>query len=401
MAARRRPRRRTALLAASVEAVEEDPKGPGDAVRRVYRELTGQELGAGPWPQALYNALARNEIVYRLSAALHKPRPLQELPSELRETTGRDVTEAEILAWLTLAAAARRKGRPLLRPVVHGFLRGIPGAVVSFPKESDQPRLWLAAEDEIEQDGASVVDQSDEPKERSARLPVLTCTTCGQHYYAAHLQDFSFDGKRPGGGEPNEHGVFWAPLAEALGGRRVVLLDRLIGGDEDDAEDKDGSGSEKSRGTTVLERRTAPIHLCRHCGTAHSESGDGCLDCGAPGPRMRLHAVRQKQDRPGVLTSCLSCNALGGGTGRYREPARPVRASNAADVHVLAQDMVHHSERPRLLVFCDNRQDAAFQAGWMKDHARRFRLRSLMADGFSRGDCRIDWRPDLVPGTRR
>ena len=377
-----------ALLANSVEAVEEDPEGPGDAVRRVYRALAGQELGAGLWPQALYNALATNEIVYRLNAGLHQPRPLSELPSELRETTGRDVTEAEILAWLTLAAAARRKGRPLLRPVVHGFLRGIPGAVVSFPDQGDEPRLWLAAEDEIEQASASPSDQSAEHEARSARLPILTCTTCGQHYYTAHLQDFSFDGKRPGGGAPNEHGVFWAPLAEALGGRRVVLLDRLIGGDEDDAEDEDGSGSEKSKGTAVLERRTAPIHLCRHCGTAHSESGDGCLDCGAPGPRVRLHAVRQKPDRPGVLTSCLSCNALGGGTGRYREPARPVRASNAADVHVLAQDMVHHSERPRLLVFCDNRQDAAFQAGWMKDHARRFRLRSLMADGLNHGACR-------------
>ena len=67
--------------------------------------------------------------------------------------------------------------------------------------------------------------------------------------------------------------------------------------------------------------------------------------------------------------------------GRYREPARPVRAINVSDVHVLTQDMVHHAQRRRLLVFCDNRQDAAFQSGWMKDHARRFRLRALMAEG--------------------
>ena len=53
-------------------------------------------------------------------------------------------------------------------------------------------------------------------------------------------------------------------------------------------------------------------------------------------------------------------------------------------MHVL-QDMIQNSERPRLLVFCDNRQDAAFQAGWMKDHARRFRLRALMADGMKSG----------------
>src|SRR5690606_390223 len=69
--------------------------------------------------------------------------------------------------------------------------------------------------------------------------------------------------------------------------------------------------------------------------------------------------------------------------GRYREPARPVRAVSVSDVHVLAQSMVHLSERPRLLVFADNRQDAAFQAGWMRDHARRFRLRALMAQQIS------------------
>jgi hypothetical protein len=49
-----------------------------------------------------------------------------------------------------------------------------------------------------------------------------------------------------------------------------------------------------------------------------------------------------------------------------------------ADVHVLAQEMLRHAERRRLLLFADNRQEAAFQAGWMRDHARRFRLRALM-----------------------
>ena len=62
--------------------------------------------------------------------------------------------------------------------------------------------------------------------------------------------------------------------------------------------------------------------------------------------------------------------------------------------------MVHHAQRRRLLVFCDNRQDAAFQAGWMKDHARRFRLRAMMADGIrassrSIGDL-VGWLDDLL-----
>ena len=94
---------------------------------------------------------------------------------------------------------------------------------------------------------------------------------------------------------------------------------------------------------------------------------------------MELFATRQKQEQPGKLISCVGCSAIGRvQLGRYREPARPVKASPVSDVHVLAQSMIHRAERKRLLVFSDNRQDAAFQAGWMQDHARRYRLRALM-----------------------
>jgi hypothetical protein len=51
--------------------------------------------------------------------------------------------------------------------------------------------------------------------------------------------------------------------------------------------------------------------------------------------------------------------------------------------------MIHHAERRRLLVFADNRQDAAFQAGWMQDHARRYRLRSLMYNRIQQGAVSI------------
>jgi hypothetical protein len=74
---------------------------------------------------------------------------------------------------------------------------------------------------------------------------------------------------------------------------------------------------------------------------------------------------------------------------RYREPSREVRAVNVSDVHVLSQDMVQHADRKRLLLFADNRQDASFQAGWMKDHARRFRLRRFMADTIESGAITI------------
>ena len=352
-------------------------------MRAAYRSLSGDDLDEGDWPRALHAALSRNELVFGLNEELRAPRALDELPGVLGQRFGRPVTEAEILVWLTLGAAARREGRPLLRPVVHGFVRGIGGAVVTFPEDAEGPLLWLAAEDEVRHGS---LDES------HARFPVTTCTTCGQHYYIAFLGDFSFTGRRPGGGEAGPGGRWWPHLEEALGGRRVVLVDRLIGaGDEEEG--------------AVPHARTAPLHFCRLCGAAHPEAVSRCLSCGGAGATVPLLAIRQSgtSRNPGALTSCLSCGSTGRrSNGRYREPARPVRAINVSDVHVLTQDMVHHAERRRLLVFCDNRQDAAFQAGWMKDHARRFRLRALMAEGIresprSVGDlvARLD---DLLEG---
>lgn len=349
-----------AFLNDCVKLVEEEN---GSRVQDVYARLAGQSLPSGEWPEALHTALSENELVFQLSEALATPRPLRELTSELEDKMRRPVSEEEILCWLTLGAAARKEQRPLLRPVVHGFVRGISGAVVSFPADDSNPQLWLAAEDEIEAGGGEI---------QHAHFPVMTCTTCGQHYFISFLKDFEFTGKKPGGGEASGNTFFWQPLEEAQGGHRVVLLDRIVGGsDDEDLEDHE---------------RTSPIYFCRRCGAAHPESVGRCLHCGAPGEPVLLYAVRQKEDNPGLLSSCLSCGANGRRIGSsYREPARPVRATNVADVHVLAQDMVHHSERRRLLVFCDNRQDAAFQAGWMKDHARRFRLRALMAEGMKNG----------------
>ena len=356
------------LLAEAVHAVED---ATGQQVRTIYRRLAGHELPAGDWTAQLYQALTANEIAWQLAELLAMPTALGELPARLKERVGRPVSEEEVLAWLTLGAAARSGNRPLLRPVVHAFVRGISGAVVTFPADQHGPKLWLAAEDEL---------LESEEGQRHAHFPVTTCTTCGQHYFVVFLKDFDFTGKRPGGGQASGELSFWEPLDEAQGGQRVVLLDRIIGGSGDEDDDNELEGHD----------RAAPLYFCRSCGAAHPVAAHRCLHCGTADQMVTLYAVRQKKENPGYLTSCLSCSTNGrSGGSNYREPARPVRATNVADVHVLAQDMVHHSERPRLLVFCDNRQDAAFQAGWMKDHARRFRLRALMAEGLQNGPLSV------------
>jgi hypothetical protein len=387
-----------------LEAVEAGEQA-GILVKAVFQGMTGTSLDATNWQESLYHHLASNELVFQLAEALRNPRLLSELIADLERRVRRPVPETEVLAWLALGAASRKNSRPLLRPVIHGFIRGVGGAVVTFPsssgvgsREQERPRLWLSAEDAAGENGDGLF-----------RLPVTTCTTCGQHYFIHQVADFKFFDKLPEGGQLVENQIVWKPLSTEQGGTRVILLDRLVNDDFDEESGDDsresgvgsresGVGSRESvRGNQHYPNSTVPIYLCRYCGTLHSTGQDSksnilkrCGGCDRPSNLVTLLAVRQKSKHPGKLASCVTCQALGrSSVGGFREPTRDVRAVTVSDVHVLAQNMIHHAERRRLLVFADNRQDAAFQAGWMQDHARRYRLRSLMYNRIQQGAVSI------------
>jgi len=362
-------------LANVLEAVRDLEDDPGNADARcalaqVFETMTGRALDPAQWSDSLHEHLAANEVTYQLAELLVEPRPLDVLVDALEERLGRGVPEEEVLAWLTLGAAARKAGRPLLRPVVHAFVRGVGGAVVGFPEDGVGSRLWLSAADA----------HMDLGETKLALLPVLSCTTCGQHYFEQYLEDFEFTAKEPGGGALEGEERMWQPRTDGLGGQRAILLDQSIAGDPEGDDEQDLS----------LAKRAALVYLCRACGAVYERPGEACAHCGHAGQRVRLWVLQQKEDRPGKLTTCVACMSHGrSGVSGYREPARPVRATTVADVHVLAQNMLHHAERPRLLVFADNRQDAAFQAGWMRDHARRYRLRAMMHERLLEGPVSV------------
>ena len=339
---------------------QEDDAAVAARLCEVLRVAAGIELSQADWRDGLHAILSRNELLRLAVEELRRPGLLVDVCAHLTKRAGRPVLPEDVLVWLALGAAARADGRPLVRPVIHVFVRGLAGAVVTFPQAQKGPRLWLSADDAAAERGAN--------EEPYVTLPVITCTTCGQHYFTHEVQDFRFSDAEPGGGQARDNNVIWPPLGRSNGGKRLVLVDRLVA--------DDGEGGE---GGESAPKKSAVVHLCRHCGMLHREATNACLGCGRPGSLVQLFALPQKAEREGYLSRCLGCGAVGRQrTDGYREPARPVRAVAVSDVHVLAQNMVHYADRKRLLVFTDNRQDAAFQAGWMQDHARRFRLRSFM-----------------------
>lgn len=349
--------------------------GDPAAIAGVVRDLTGQDIRLGEdWSEALHAFLKRSEYVKTLAEVLERSRHLDEAVEEVtrrlrRPAPGPVMARAELLATLALGAAAERGDNPLLRPKAHYFVQGLEGAVATFVDEGGrpEPRLYLSIDRAL----------ADHPERMpTAFFPILSCKTCGQHYFTAWLKGFSVAAGEPAGGEAEGGNVIWEGVPQD-DGERVVFTDRFLSEESEDPEEAEAA-------TKKLDEKRIILFLCRHCGTVHRNPGGSCghPKCRRPDALISISLVLTKSAEGKVLY-CPSCMQRGRQIGdRIIEPLKPLRAITVADVHILGQDMLNavSETEQKLLVFTDNRQDAAFQAGWMQDHARRYRMRHLIHD---------------------
>lgn len=355
------------LLDRVLEAVESQNEA---AIRQVVQELTGKPLSTrASWSEMLYEHLKANEYVYAIYHGLERPLYLPDAVQRVSIALGRggfvggEKAEGELLCYLALGAAAEKGGNPLLRPKVHYFVKGLEGAVVTFAASNGDARAELSL---------SLSDARQKyAVETAASLPILVCKTCGQHYLEGTYRNFRLERDEPAGGDAEGDNVIWQP-ATAGDGTRLVFTNRFVS----EIEDESGVVGER------LDRKRGEMFFCRYCGTLHKLGGTCCAPrCKRAKGLVPLWLILSSGD--GKLASCPSCGQKGRQFGeRLLEPIKPIRGVTVADVHIMAQNMINAVEEPqqRLIVFSDNRQDAAFQAGWMQDHARRYRLRHLIYD---------------------
>ena len=326
------------------EEVDELP----DAVLELAERLCGRPAPPGPTCMQRAAALLEvNRLVLTLHDLFRSPEPLESAFPRLRALERRGSSDAaltaEVLAYLTLGALVQRDGEPLLRPKLHWFVQGYHGLGLSFGAQHG-PRLHFDPARAQAEDGALC-------------MPLVLCRSCGQHYAGLVA-----------GPEELGEGGGWRPLARPEPGveldeeeSRLYLADRLVSLDEEADEEVAGG------------------HLCRFCGALHpAEGGAG------PPARCRNPACRRAEPpvpvhvHEGDLKRCLACGTWAKG---YEEIVTPARSKEVADVTILAQSMLAAMpEEPlqKLLVFSDNRQEAAFQAGWMEERSVRYRLRHLL-----------------------
>lgn len=367
------PENSPALLERTLQALE---SGNESLLRAVVEDLTGTCLPeTTSWTEALYDHLKQNEYVYaifqHLDRPLYLPEAVQRIQAFLQRpnaTVVDDRAKGELLCYLALGAAAEFEDNPLLRPKVHYFIKGLEGAVITFvPQRNVQGLDEFRAELHLSR--ASAMQR--EAIEPAACPPLLVCKNCGQHYLEGYYHNFLFEDRKLSGGDLEGDNTIWE-VADETGGNRVLFTNRFTS--EIDADD--------DLATQRLDKKRRQLYFCRYCGTLHLTQGQ-CQysSCKRQGRLVPIWAV-QLNER-GKLMLCPSCgqrsNTLGD---RVTEPIKPLRAVTVADVHILAQNMINALRGPqqKLIVFTDNRQDAAFQAGWMQDHARRYRVRHLIYD---------------------
>jgi ATP-dependent helicase YprA (DUF1998 family) len=362
-----------ALLAQTLQALEDENEVQ---LRSAVAALTGRELASDQsWSSALYEQLRSNDYVYalfqHLEQPLYLPEAVQRIQTSLRRpdaTVVGDQEKGELLCYLALGAAAESEDLPLMRPKVHYFIKGLEGAVLTFVRQGERESDFRA---ELHLSQASAMQR--EAIEPAACPPLLVCKNCGQHYLEGYYRNFSLEDGKLAGGDLEGDNLIWE-VADEGEGARVLFTNRFTS--EIDAEAEDDPA------TLRLNKKRRQLYFCQYCGTLHAEQGNCQMaQCKRRGPLVPVWAI-QLNER-GRLTLCPSCGQRSNIIGeRVIEPIKPLRAITVADVHILAQNMLNTLSGPqqKLIVFTDNRQDAAFQAGWMQDHARRYRVRHLIYD---------------------
>ena len=332
----------------------------------------------GTEEQQLHQQLIQHPVVQAIGTALSEPKSLSDALQTVWNTLGRAAVpkamdQHELLLFLALAAVALDHDTPLLRPTIHAFIQGLQGMAGTLDDGGDahpETKVELHPSEKFARE--RYPDAEDQTPKHP--FPMLCCPSCGQHVMEAFVDDLVMEESQISGGQAHEGNVLWRRQPAEMPEHRLLLTDTFVIEEE----------SEEENIEDRLDRRRHQVHVCSRCGSVHNSPQDHCSGCGVGSrllPMWVLTNAGTQGGQTGRILVCPSCKARGSDfASSRREPFRPIKAIAVADVHILAQEMLRASDEGhrQVIVFSDNRQDAAFQAGWMRDHARRYRLRQVM-----------------------
>lgn len=320
--------------------------------------------GAG-FGDALIECLANLQEV-RLAANLLKGRsvPFARLAEKVFEGAGTSLASEALTALIALGVLAKPStsgGFPLFPARYHLAASGVEGIALSLSAETDEH--WS---------GAPIVSRVGGHLDGQPIYRLFVCRNCGEPYI-----------------EGWDDGRDLQPRPDlAPRGKRKML--RLVGAGESAFEDD----AEEATETDPDADNTNLFWLDTKTGEKAFGSGDGIIGL------QEAEMVDNADERRTYVKKCVSCGQKGG---RYAEPLTLINPGDDALASVAAQALMEALPEPsgrssdapmkgrNLLVFADNRQDAAFFAPFFERTSRDQALRAAIVRSLTRaGDEMLD-----------
>jgi very-short-patch-repair endonuclease len=322
----------------------EDDLRLADLVARI----TGQSLDSlGSIPQKIRAVLEGNQLVALLERECCEPRSLAELVEVLKTSSegANALSDKElrtlIEAYLLAGSVGTEKDPPSLRPKLHTFFQGV----------YDVGLCMNPACRTLVRDGSETC-----PKCQSAVRPAALCRTCGQDFVKVQ-----FDEADPTKTYPNDDFI----SDEDTGFITPCIHVERVSNDDDgeDEENVENKRLHKRQSHTKARLKLLPKFVCHQTGRIYDE-----MPSGSPRSTVTVQHVMR-----GRGNTCPVCNS----TYTKGDILTLLRSGAASSNSVLA---THHLDKlpareRKLLIFADNRQEAAHQAGYMGDRHRQFAVR--------------------------
>lgn len=307
-----------------------------------------------PFGEGLIARLAGIAEVRAVASALkERALPFADLAARVFPSESGETAQTALTALISLGVLARPSvpgAFPLLPARFHLAASGVEG--VALRLSASDAENW--SDFRLSRNGMHIAE--------APAYPLLVCRNCGEPYV-----------------EGWDDGTMLHPRPEISPGSRRWVLRLIRAGEaatEVDSEEQD-EGSEDE----------PPFEFFADTGELADGPEEGVLSL-AEAP-MRDDA----EERRSYVRKCLSCGATGG---RFAEPVTPIHPGDDALASVTAQALLEalpppqarSSEAPmqgrNLLVFADNRQDAAFFAPFFERTARDQALRAGMVQALRR-----------------
>ena len=326
-----------------------DPRDDA-AVVAVAERLTGKQAPAtGAVADRVATLLSGNRLVSALEEVFAEPTSIEAAAVEVaRQFEGRPVetVRREIETYLVVGSVSDDDHPPRLRPKLHTFFHGIYDVALCL-----NPSCRAL----VPQGGAEC------GRCGSVARPAALCRTCGQDFVKLRFERDDDD-------LPLGTGDFYSDEHTLFLTHEIHELPEGSGEDDEDPDREEAATQTRRRRRPDTGTRLTPTGVCIGCGRLVDESGT-CPACNRPTVAMLLHRGR--------LSTCPACRDV------YTrgDIVTPLRTGTASTVSVLT---THHldpldGDDRKLLVFADNRQDVAHQAGYTADKHRSFALRHLVA----------------------